>query len=550
MNETVNDPCTKIVPIGGVGVFGANATVVETAQASILIDFGLMFPPNKRQPGVEFYINDPQMLMENFPYLSAIFVTHAHEDHIGGLGFLLEHKPLPIYTTAYTARIIEHALDYHDVKKDIRVVELGEEVHLGDLSVRFIGVTHSIVGATSLLISTPDGNIIHSGDFKVDALPGDNYPFQSNVFRKAGDEGIDLLIMDSTNATKPGFCPSDYEIQEPLGDLLETAPGRVFLTTFSSHMPRIRKLVDIAQSKGRKIAFVGRSFRKHFKACLDTAYMGTEAQIVVDEDTAAKLPHRQVLYIVAGSQAEARSALASIGNSGFRGLKFEAGDRLIFSSRSIPGNERQVMLFISEMERRGIDVISSYDQPVHTSGHGFREDVAYLLRLTRPKYVAPIHGEFHHLLGHHRWLHEITDEDQEVLLLEDGDVVTMRDGQVRNHHKISCSMIPIDGNQNCPISSQVLKQRRDLMYSGMVLVCCNASENGYRYEVNTHGACEPEPGAWASQLEQELKDLALDLRGDRHVHIETIFRCARTVMKRLVSGKPVIKMVMDGRIVK
>ncbi len=540
--------CTRIIPIGGVGEFGANATIIQTPASCILIDFGLMFPPDHRQPGVEYYINDPELLLAQFPNLSAIFVTHAHEDHIGALGFLLERAVLPIYTTAYTAQLIANTLSYHpSVRPEIRVIPLGEAVSLGDFSVIFHSVTHSIVGATALVIHTPDGTLFHSGDFKVDPLPQDGYPFDSDSFARLGKEGVDLLIMDSTNASRPGFCPSEYELLPTLERQIRGARGRVFLTTFSSHMPRIRNLIQIAQASGRRLAFIGRSFRKHFKACLDTGYLGTTTRVVIDEDSALRLSDHEVLYIVAGAQAEARSALGSIAKGGFRGISFKAGDRLIFSARSIPGNERQVMLFVSELERRGVEVVTAVHAHVHASGHAYREDAAYLLRLLQPRHVAPIHGEFHHLLAHHRWLSQLIDDDQKVHLLEDGDIRQLDNGDVYHGGKIKTRMLPIDGNRNQPISSTALKARRDLMYTGLIMISY-MSETGL-FAVETMGLCENQEGEFAERLRHELAGHAQNFAGAQADHVAVILRQARSLASRTIDAKPVIRLIYNGQFV-
>lgn len=538
--------CTRIIPIGGVGEFGANATIIQTPASCILIDFGLMFPPDHRQPGVEYYINDPELLLRQFPNLSAIFVTHAHEDHIGALGFLLERAPLPIYTTAYTAQLINSSLSYHaGMRPDIRVVPLGEAVNLEDFSVIFHSVTHSIVGATALVVHTPDGTLFHSGDFKVDPLPLDGYPFDSDSFARLGKQGVDLLIIDSTNAGRPGFCPSEYELLPTLERQIRGARGRVFLTTFSSHMPRIRNLIQIAQSSGRRLAFVGRSFRKHFKACLETGYLGTSTRIVIDEDSALRLPDEEVLYIVAGAQAEARSALGSIAKGSFRGISFKAGDRLIFSSRSIPGNERQVMLFVSELERRGVEVVTATQAQVHTSGHAYRDDVAYLLRLLRPRHVAPIHGEFHHLLAHHRWLSQLIDDDQKVHLLEDGDILMLDNGDVYHDGKVETRMLPIDGNRNQPISPTALKARRDLMYTGLIMISYISDKRFFAVE--TMGLCENPEGAFAERLRSELDGQAQSFEGGQAEHVALILRQARSLASRIIDAKPVIRLIYNGQ---
>ena len=553
MSKTNPIDGVRIIPLGGVGEFGANATIIQSEDTTILIDFGLMFPPDGRQPGVDFYINDPLLIKEQFPKLEAILVTHAHEDHIGGLAYLCRHFDLPIYSLGYTLKIIAKAFGYHrNLTADLREVALNETVTVGDLKAEFIGVTHSIVGACAIAVDTPQGRIIHSGDFKVDPLPQDNHPFQSDRLRALGEEGVDLLIMDSTNATKPGFCPSDFQITPCLEELVRSASGRVFLTTFSSHMPRIKKLLQIARDSERKLVFVGKSFQKHFNAGLEEGYLPYTPNAFATVEQARDLPEGETLYVVAGSQGEPGSTLSRIRKGMVKNLAFGAGDLMIFSSKNIPGNERQVMLLASDLERVGVTVVTQGHWNVHTSGHGYQEDLSYMLALTKPKTVAPIHGEFHQLSAHFKWLNHMTADHQNVMLIEDGDVLVLKQGEVRNLHKIETRMIPIDGNQNCALTPKTLSQRKDMMYSGLVLVSVTVAGEGPlgQFEVSTNGLAEEEEGHLADALVNRLKPTPLNPGQPLQQWGETVHRSAKKALKKLMFGKPLIKVIVNGTIVR
>ncbi|MDJ0838091.1 MAG: ribonuclease J [Acidobacteriota bacterium] len=549
MSETTGGR-TRVIPLGGVGEFGANATVIQTEQTTILVDFGLMFPPDNRHPGVDYYVIDMELFAQNFPQLDAVFLTHGHEDHIGGLSFLMARYPVPLFALPYTTGIVRKSLDYDNIKADYRKCALNDPITVGDISVEFVGVTHSIVQAAALFIQTPDASLVHTGDFKVDPLPEDNHPFQSARFKELGEQGVDLLIMDSTNATKDGFCPSDFEIVPNLEDLILNAKGRVFLTTFSSHMPRIKRLKHIARNSGRKIAFVGRSFHKHFQMSLETAYMAYWPGVFTTVEEAVKLPDEQIIYVVTGSQAEQRSALMRIQRTGFKSVSFKAGDLVIFSSKTIPGNERRIMLLGSDLQRDGVRVIMEKGTSVHTSGHGYREDIAYMLSLVKPRSVAPIHGEFHQLLSHHNWLQSLTLDHQQVLLIEDGDIIELSAGEARCIGKIEIGMVPIDGNQNLPLDRRTISERKDMMYSGLVLVSANVrpDEGFYDFQVQTHGLAELHPGAAAKALEGSLQSLVLDAEQDEYLWAEDIGRCLKKGLKSFFAGKPMTKLVLNGRI--
>jgi len=541
---------TQVIPIGGVGEFGANSTIIRTEETTILIDFGIMFPPDSKQPGVEFYINNPKLLLRQFPELSAIFITHAHEDHIGGLGFLLSIADLPVYTMPYTAQMIEKHCSFFRIEPKIHRVELNKPELHGDLSVEFIGVTHSIAQACALAIKTPDGTIVHTGDFKVDPLPADGHIFQSDRLKELGDKGVDLLIMDSTNAFKPGFCPSDQEIVPYIEEEIRKAQGRVFFTTFSSHMPRIKKLKRIARRTGRKIAMIGRGFEKHFEISVDTRYMERWPDVFVSIAQTEKLPDHQVIFVATGSQAEQQSALARICREGYKNVKAKAGDLVIFSSKAIPGNERQLALMASDLERQGIDVVTEKMSYVHTSGHAYREDLAYMLALTKPRTVSPIHGEFLQLLSNFHWLKSLLAEHQDALLIEDGSVVCITEDQITLEGVVETELLPIDGGRNLPISTEVLRQRKDMMYSGLILICATVKgpPEQNHFQISIDGMVERKPGTTVNLISEILEPLNFDLNQSIEAWSEAIYLMCKRTMKRRTGGRPLIKIVINGRV--
>ncbi|CAM2005836.1 ribonuclease J [Acanthopleuribacter pedis] len=537
----------RVIPLGGVGEFGANATILQSETTTILVDFGLMFPPDRRQPGVDYYVHDPELIFEQFPELSAVFITHGHEDHIGGLSFLLGYRQLPVYAMPYTLGLIRHALPGPELASNLREVALNEPVRHGDLEVEFIGVTHSIMQACALFVRGPGGTLIHSGDFKVDPLPKDDYPFQSQRLRELGQAGVDLLIMDSTNATKQGFCAGEAEIMPGLAALMTKAPGRVFLTTFSSHMPRVRHLAALAEAHGRRIAFLGNSFNKHFRIAGELDYFN-DRDCFVSNNQAQRLPDDEVLYVVTGSQAEARSALMRVASGGFLGVSLRSTDTVVFSSRAIPGNERALALLVSDLERKGVVVHTPRDHHIHTSGHAFREDLAYMLMLTQPKNAAPIHGEYHQLLNHHHWLRDMLPEG-EVLLIEDGNEVVIQNGTVRVMGQYDCRLLPIDGNQEWALSRKVLKDRKDMMYSGLLLVNGSISDAGVaRFEVQGHGVAEPAVGEITDILEEDLNQMVFDPKMSHSEWSLLVYQRLTASLKPRFSGRPLTKIVINGRV--
>lgn len=537
----------RVIPLGGVGEFGANATIIQSETTTILVDFGLMFPPDKRQPGVDYYVHDPALIFEQFPDLDAAFITHGHEDHIGGLSFLLAYRALPVYSMPYTLGLIRHGLAKPEMAANLREVTLNEPIRHGDIEVEFVGVTHSIVQACALYIRGPGGSLLHSGDFKVDPLPRDGYRFQSKRLREIGDAGLDLLIMDSTNAGKTGFCAGEAEIVPGLEALIEKAPGRVFITTFSSHMPRIRALADAVPALGRRIAFLGNSFNKHFRLSNDLDYFNG-SQCFVSGSEAQRLADDKLIYVVTGSQAEQRSALVRITNGGFLGVSLRSTDTVIFSSRAIPGNERALALLVSDLERKGVVVHTPRERLIHTSGHAYREDLAYMVGLTRPKNAAPIHGEYHQLLNHHHWLRDMLPEG-EVLLIEDGNEVVIEAGRARVAGQYDCRLMPIDGNQEWVLARTVLKERKDMMYSGLLLVNGAIDDAGVgRFEVHAHGLAEPAPGAIVNVLETDLNQMVFDAAMSAGEWSLLVYQRLTASLKPRFSGRPLTKIVINGKV--
>lgn len=540
---------TRFIPLGGVGEFGANAAIVQTETTTVLIDYGLMFPPDTSKPGVDYYVHDWQTIMQLFPELSAVFVTHGHEDHIGGLPHLLPNVPLTVYTTPYTATLIRGALENHRHQTRFREVRLNDAVTHGDISVEFVGVTHSIVHACALHIETPWGTILHSGDFKVDPLPRDGHVFQTDRFRYLGDRGIDLLVMDSTNSQRSGFSPAEDDLLPDLEREIRASEGRVYITTFSSHMPRIKKLKALAEQCGRVLCLVGRSLERHYKAAIGAGYFDEYDAGVVSVDQARDMPENRVLFVITGSQGETASSLVRMQRESFRGLRFNRQDTVIFSSRAIPGNERKIALLTGSLEAMGVRVVTPRESHVHTSGHGHREDLAYLLNLTRPKAVAPIHGEFHHLLTHFRWLQKVAGEETHLLLIEDGDAICLDGENIFLGDKIRTELVPIDGNQNVPLSRAAIRDRKNMMYSGFILIACSFDREGKpQFSVEGYGlAGDPEDG-FLTYIDEALSDLKLQKSQSDGAHADRILDTAREALRGVFFGKPTIKVVVNGKI--
>ena len=532
---------TQIIPLGGLGQFGANATIIKTRRSTILVDFGLMFPPDKRQPGVDFYINDPQKILDHWPKLEALFITHGHEDHIGGLFYLLKKKNIPVFATAYTGALIASA-DPMVKKLDLRVVEPLVPVTVGDISVEYIPVTHSIAKAACLFFQTPGGTILHSGDFKLDPMQGDGDSFGVDRLSELAQEGIDLLLMDSTNAGQAGFSGSEAELLDSYRQILQSSPGRVLISTFSSSLPRLINVSRIAKEFNRKVALVGRSFKRHFDAAVKTGYIVPDETFVSIED-AMILPSSEVLLFVTGSQGEVNAALTKIAHKTHQEIQLQSSDTVIFASRAIPGNERGIALLRSHLERSGCKVITPAHSKVHVSGHAYREELAFLANLTLPGTVMPIHGEFTMLNQNYNWLKTLGEDRRTILLRSNGDEIVLKQGVCSSGKKWEVELLPVDGNQLVPISNRSLKQRKDLMYSGLVLISGTRGFGEMRWDVETAGIAEETPG--------NMKNLVLNHlnKHSQNTARDNLKRELKKAIRPHFRGMPVIKIILEGKII-
>ncbi|PIE89879.1 MAG: hypothetical protein CR997_08655 [Acidobacteria bacterium] len=541
---------TKIIPLGGLGQFGANATIIQTRNTCILIDFGLMFPPDRRQPGVDFYINDPEEILANWPDLEAVFITHGHEDHIGGLYYLLKKKNLPVYATPYTGALIESA-DPMIARLDLHEVCYREPIPIKDLVLEYIPVTHSIAKASCLLIDTPGGTIMHSGDFKLDPAPGDGTRFDIQYILEKTNRtavqnsdftaGIDLLMMDSTNAEQKGFSGSEAGLLQTYQEIVNESKGRIFISCFSSSLPRLINVSKIAEASGRKVVLAGRSFHRHFKAAMKTGYIKPNA-VFIDQEQASALPPRELLYFITGSQGEPNAALSKIAAHTHRDVQLRSSDTIIFASRPIPGNERAIALLRSSLEQAGARVINSSHRNVHVSGHAYREELAYLLNVTKPGNILPIHGEFTMLQQHEKWLKHLVHKNQRILLRSNGDELVLQNGICHAGKKWETSLLPIDGNQLVPLQSSVLKERKDLMYSGLILISFKHGYGKPEWDVLTMGLAEEKPGT--------LKKIILDFlnKDGLHINKKRIKTAVKKLLRRYFNGMPVIRVVYEGTI--
>jgi ribonuclease J len=458
----------KIIPLGGLGEIGLNMMAFECNDSLFVVDAGLMFPED-HMLGVDFVIPDMDYLRRNRSRLAGIVLTHGHEDHIGALSYLLKEINVPVFGTPFTLGMVRHRLEEFGILQysTLRSVVPGDKVRLGVFEIEFIRVSHSVVDCVGLAIYTPYGLVVHTGDFKISlsALPGMNTDVAR--FALCGDEGVLALLSDSTNVEKKGYTASDREIGDNLAGIAQQSKGRIIVALFASSIVRIQQIVDIAASRGRKIAFNGKSIEisVHIAKSLGYLTIPEDMEIFINQINA--YPDHEIVIVTTGSQGEPMSALARMASGIHKKIKIKQDDTVVLSSKFIPGNERAIAKIINNLFRKGANVIYEKISNIHVSGHAFQEELKLMIQLTRPKYFVPVHGEYRHLVLHARLAMDIGIARENIFLVENGQTIEFDDG-ARLTDRVDTGRVLIDGKGIGDVGKSVLKERRVLSEDGIV----------------------------------------------------------------------------------
>jgi ribonuclease J len=462
-------PHIEIVPLGGLGEFGMNLMLYRHGKDCIVVDAGMMFP-GAEHLGVDVVIPNLSYL-DQCGTLHGVVLTHGHEDHTGALPYLLARREVPVHAAPFTLGLVRNRLFEHDlaVRDLLRPLPTGgAPLTLGPFSVETLPVTHSIPQAAMLVLRTPVGTIVHTADFKLDPTPPDGVSADLSALARLGNEGVLALLSDSTNADRPGFTPGERSVVPVLDGLLASARERVFVTSFASNIQRIQLVIDLAARRGRKIALVGSSMLAHSEVAERLGLLRIPAGLRVDPGTAMGLPREQALILVTGSQGEPMSALARIAVDEHRDARIEEGDLVIHSARTIPGNEKSIGRMINHLLRRGARVVTQADAPVHVSGHPAREELKLLLRLLRPRFLIPIHGEFRQLQEHGRVGREAGLAQDAVLLADSGDLIFLSESECFVADQVPVGQVFIDDTLE-EVDLAVLRDRRRIAGDGIVV---------------------------------------------------------------------------------
>ncbi|MEJ2091213.1 MAG: ribonuclease J [Syntrophobacterales bacterium] len=456
--------------LGGVGEIGLNSLVLENADTLVLVDAGLMFPED-HMLGIDIVIPDFSYLFERRDKAAAIILTHGHEDHLGAVPFLLKELPLPVYGTPLTLALLREKLKEHEIldQADLREIRPRQTLSLGPFTFEFIGVSHSIVDGVGFAVKTPQGVLIHSGDFKVDQTPIVGLSTDLNRFAAWGEAGVLALLSDSTNAERPGFTLSERQIGLTLEELIREAPGRVIVAVFASHIQRLQQIVRLAAKYDRRVLFNGKSMVINTRIAKELGYLTVEPDLEITVGDLERLPPHQTIIVTTGSQGEPLSALARIALEAHKHIRIQQDDLVILSSKFIPGNERAITTVINNLCRLGAEVVYEQVADIHVSGHACQEELKLLLNLTRPRYFVPIHGEMRHLIGHAKLARALNLPETEVLLATDGDQLRFDPQGGRLMDRVEVGRVFVDGKGVGDVSRIVLRDRRHLASDGLVI---------------------------------------------------------------------------------
>jgi ribonuclease J len=461
----------KIIPLGGLGEIGMNMMVFEYGDTMFVVDSGLMFPEDYML-GVDFVIPNLDYIRQNRSKVAAVVLTHAHEDHIGALPYLLREISVPVFGTPFTLGLVRHKLEELELFSTSALHEIypDEKLRLGPFELEFIRVGHSVVDGLGMAINTPRGMLVHTGDYKIGYGAAGGMATDLNKFAACGEKGVLALLSDSTNVEKEGYTISDKEVGETLDRIISNRRGRIIVALFASNVARIQLIVDIAKARGKKMVFDGRSIEVSINIAKSLGLLTIPAGMEIRIEQVPDYSDDEIIIITTGSQGEPMSALARMASGIHKQIKIRAGDTVILSSKFIPGNEKAIGKIINNLYRKGADVIYEKISAIHVSGHAFREELKLMINLTKPEYFIPIHGEYRHLILHARLAKAMGIDENKILLSENGQIIEFDKSGGRLNGTVLTGRVLIDGKGVGDVGRSVLRERRALSEEGLVAV--------------------------------------------------------------------------------
>jgi ribonuclease J len=536
MNGVVRDSDVRLIPLGGLGEFGLNAMVLQWQEHLLLLDAGVMFP-SAEMPGVDSIVPDFQYLADRPGQLRGILLTHGHEDHIGALPFALQAAEAPVYGSALTLAFARQRLKERGVAADLRTLVPGAATEVGPFRVHPVRVAHSVVDSLALAIETPAGVVLASGDFKIDKSAPEGERTDLAALAAWGDRGVLALLSDSTNVEQRGRTGGEDDVLPAFREVFGRTRGRVFVSCFATSIPRIQRVADLAQKAGRRIAFLGRRMIDNAEVALDLGLLRIpESSIVAPGSVGEHAPERIAIF-ASGSQGEPMSALSMISVDEHRDVAAGPGDTVVLSARAIPGNERSVSRVISNLYRRGCDVVHPGTARVHVSGHGSQDDLVEILSLVRPRYLVPIHGEYRMLAQHARLAAQAGLPADRVLIAEDGDVLVFGPAGVRKEERVAAGRVLLDRSGGNGLDEVVVRDRRHMSAGGIVVPVVVLDKQTGRVEsmpeIVSRGFVDDEVGADLMEDAARFLAEAVDTRPPEEHHDSDLTReRVRTEMRR------------------
>lgn len=530
----------SFLPLGGTGEIGMNFNLYCLTKNGhdtwLAIDCGIGFSGNDT-PEAEVLMSDPTFIADRARDLCGLVITHAHEDHLGAVAHLWPYLRCPVYATPFAAAVLRRKLQEAHLNNQVKihVIRPGSRFDVGPFDLQFVSVTHSVAEAQAVVLRTPHGLIVHTGDWKLDENPLVGPVTDLETFGKLGDEGVLAMVGDSTNVLKPGKSESEADVRTGLTELIAGLEGRIAVTCFASNVARVESIAKAAQASGRVVMIVGRSLRNLETAARECGYFQDLPPFLTEQD-ARDVEDDNLLMIITGSQGEPRSALSRIASDTHPNIALGEGDTVIYSSRMIPGNEQAVMAVQDNLSRRGVTVLTDKDAKVHTSGHATSEDIRTLYRIVRPKYSIPTHGEWRHLTAHAALAHEM---GAEPILLEDGDILNLSPGEVKVVDTAPTGRLALDGGRLLPMTGGVLAARRKMLFNGIVLASFAVDDEGYIIgdpKISAPGLLESDDPE-SVRIQEEFAD-AIDQIPDELRQDDAAFRdAAKTALRRALGRK-------------
>jgi ribonuclease J len=464
-------PSVDVVPLGGLGEFGLNMMAISCEETTIVIDAGAMFP-EADLPGVDLIVPDLAYLENRKGQLKALVLTHGHEDHIGGVPYVLPHLAGAVYGTALTLAFVANKLEEHAVDPKTVEVKPGSSIVIGPFTLEFVRVTHSMPDCVAVIVRTPQGVLLHTGDFKVDQTPLDGAAFDLHRFAQLGSEGVLAMFCDSTNIDRRGYTGSEADVEDAFEEIFTSTQGKIVVATFSSSLYRLQIVVDLAAQFDRKVAFVGRGMNENSQIAQRLGFLHLPTGVAIKDSDVPHFPVQDVVCLATGSQGEPNAALSRIAIDDHRHVQVKEGDRVVISARAIPGNEKAIGRVMNHLARRGVDIVTEAQKHVHVSGHGSEEELKLVLSLVRPKYFVPVHGEYRQLAQHARVAKFVTrglPSQVDVITAEDGDVMRFDAEGGRIVGRTTVGKVLIDGTRVGEVNDEVLRDRRHISTDGLIV---------------------------------------------------------------------------------